>query len=73
MIEIGQYKLVDKSFSVNRLMSENAKLKSENATLFYCLIGVVVVGGTLIYCYVVSQEQQKKVKLQLAKNQRNPI
>jgi len=74
MIEIGQYKLVDNSFSVNRLMSENANLKSENSILTNCLIGGAVIGGILLYCYIVSQEGLKKMKVpQLSKNQRNPI
>jgi|LauGreDrversion4_2_1035121.scaffolds.fasta_scaffold628245_2 hypothetical protein len=74
MLEIGQYKLVGNSASINHLMTENAKLKSENSTLFYCLTGAAVIGGILFYCYLVSQEEQKKVKVpQLVKNKRNPI
>jgi len=74
MIEIGQYKLVDNIFSVNRLMSVNASLKSDNSILTYCLIGGLIFGVILLYGYLVSQEELKKMKVpQLLKNQRNPI
>jgi|GEM_PF-4315612 len=74
MLEIGQYKLVGSGFSVNQMMKENAQLKSENSTLTYCLIGGVIFGVILLYGYLVSQEELKKIKVpQLSKNQRNPI
>lgn len=57
MLEIGDYKLVNNSFSVTNTIAENTILKKDNSTLSNLLIVAVIIGGVVLYVHLVNKNK----------------
>ena len=57
MLEIGDYKLVNNSFSVTNTIAENTILKKDNSTLSNLLIVAVIIGGIVLYVHLVNKNK----------------
>lgn len=57
MLEIGDYKLVNNSFSVTNTIAENTILKKDNSTLSKLLIVAVIIGGIVLYVHLVNKNK----------------
>lgn len=60
MLKIGEFKLVDNSFSMNQTIAENAMLKKQN-DLFFTLLVTASVAITLGYLY--TQAMKKEIRI----------
>lgn len=66
MIEIGQYKIVSPSFSMDGLMQDNDLLKQRNSNLAaFAVVGLVVSTILLVY-YLKAKQDAEKYKVRLA-------
>ncbi len=57
MLEIGDYKLVNNSFSVTNTIAENTILKKDNSTLSNLLIFAVIIGGIVLYVHLMNKNK----------------
>ena len=57
MLEIGDYKLVNNSFSVTNTIAENTILKKDNSTLSNLLIVAVIIGGIVLYVHLLNKNK----------------
>ena len=57
MLEIGDYKLVNNSFSVTNTIAENTILKKDNSTLSNLLIVAVIIGGIVLYVNLMNKNK----------------
>ena len=57
MLEIGDYKLVNNSFSVTNTIAENTILKKDNSTLSNLLIVAVLIGGIVLYVHLLNKNR----------------
>ena len=57
MLEIGDYKLVNNSFSVTNTLAENTILKKDNSTLSNLLIVAVIIGGIVLYVHLMNKNR----------------
>ena len=57
MLEIGDYKLVNNSFSVTNTLAENTILKKDNSTLSNLLIVAVIIGGIVLYVNLMNKNK----------------
>ena len=57
MLEIGDYKLVNNSFSVTNTLAENTILKKDNSTLSNLLIVAVIIGGIVLYVHLLNKNK----------------
>jgi len=57
MLEIGDYKLVNNSFSVTNTIAENTILKKDNSTLSKLLIVAVIIGGIVLYVHLLNKNK----------------
>lgn len=57
MLEIGDYKLVNNSFSVTNTIAENTILKKDNSTLSNLLIVAVIIGGIVLYVHLLNKNR----------------
>ena len=57
MLEIGDYKLVNNSFSVTNTIAENTILKKDNSTLSNLLIVAVIIGGIVLYVHLMNKNR----------------
>ena len=57
MLEIGDYKLVNNSFSVTNTIAENTILKKDNSTLSNLLIVAVIIGGIVLYVHLMNKNK----------------
>ncbi len=57
MLEIGDYKLVNNSFSVTNTIAENTILKKDNSTLSKLLIVAVIIGGIVLYVHLMNKNK----------------
>lgn len=57
MLEIGDYKLVNNSFSVTNTIAENTILKKDNSTLSNLLIVAVIIGGIVLYVHFLNKNK----------------
>jgi len=57
MLEIGDYKLVNNSFSVTNTLAENTILKKDNSTLSNLLIVAVIIGGIVLYVHLMNKNK----------------
>jgi len=57
MLEIGDYKLVNNSFSVTNTIAENTILKKDNSTLSKLLIVAVIIGGIVLYVNLLNKNR----------------
>lgn len=60
MLKIGEFKLVDNSFTMNQTIAENAMLKKQN-DLFFTLLVTAGVAITLGYLY--TQAMKKEIRI----------
>jgi len=66
MIEIGQYKIVPPSFSMDGLMQDNILLKQRNSNLAgFAVVGLVASSILLVY-YLKAKKDAEKYKVRLA-------
>jgi hypothetical protein len=66
MIEIGQYKIVPPSFSMDGLMQDNILLKQRNSNLAtFAVVGLVASSILLVY-YLKAKQDAEKYKVRLA-------
>jgi hypothetical protein len=57
MLEIGDFKLVNNSFSVTNTIAENTILKKDNSTLSKLLIVAVIIGGIVLYVHLMNKNK----------------
>ena len=57
MLEIGDFKLVNNSFSVTNTIAENTILKKDNSTLSNLLIVAVIIGGIVLYVHLMNKNR----------------
>ena len=57
MLEIGDYKLVNNSFSVTNTIAENTILKKDNSTLSNLLMVAVIIGGIVLYVHLMNKNK----------------
>ena len=57
MLEIGDFKLVNNSFSVTNTIAENTILKKDNSTLSNLLIVAVIIGGIVLYVHLMNKNK----------------
>jgi len=60
MLKIGEFKLVDNSFSMNQTIAENAMLKKQN-DLFFTLL--VTAGVAIALGYLYTQAMKKEIRI----------
>ena len=61
MLEIGDYKLVNNSFSVTNTLAENTILKKDNSTLSNLLIVAVIIGGIVLYVHLMNKNKMPNI------------
>ena len=61
MLEIGDYKLVNNSFSVTNTIAENTILKKDNSTLSNLLIVGVIIGGIVLYVHLMNKNKMPNI------------
>jgi hypothetical protein len=61
MLEIGDYKLVNNSFSVTNTIAENTILKKDNSTLSNLLIVAVIIGGIVLYVHLMNKNKMPNI------------
>ena len=61
MLEIGDYKLVNNSFSVTNTIAENTILKKDNSTLSKLLIVAVIIGGIVLYVHLMNKNKMPNI------------
>ena len=66
-MEIGQFKIVEPSITLDGLELENTALKNNQNTLIAIAVGTVVIGLFLYARYLKVKEQLKKNEIRLAK------
>jgi hypothetical protein len=66
MIEIGQYKIVPPSFSMDGLMQDNILLKQRNSNLAAFAVVGLVASSILLGYYLKAKQDAEKYKVRLA-------
>ena len=69
MLEIGDYKLVNNSFSVTNTIAENTILKKDNSTLSNLLIVAVIIGGIVLYVHLMNKNKMPNITVPKARKQ----
>ena len=69
MLEIGDYKLVNNSFSVTNTLAENTILKKDNSTLSNLLIVAVIIGGIVLYVHLMNKNKMPNITVPKARKQ----
>ena len=66
MIEIGQYKIVSSSFSMEGLMQDNNLLKQRNSNLAAIAVVGFIASTVLLVYYIKAKQDAEKFKVRLA-------
>ena len=69
MLEIGDYKLVNNSFSVTKTLAENTILKKDNSTLSNLLIVAVIIGGIVLYVHLMNKNKIPNISVPKVRKQ----
>ena len=69
MLEIGDYKLVNNSFSVTNTIAENTILKKDNSTLSNLLIVAVIIGGVVLYVHLMNKNKMPNITVPKVRKQ----
>ena len=69
MLEIGDYKLVNNSFSVTNTIAENTILKKDNSTLSKLLIVAVILGGIVLYVHLMNKNKMPNITVPKVRKQ----
>ncbi len=69
MLEIGDYKLVNNSFSVTNTLAENTILKKDNSTLSNLLIVAVIIGGIVLYVHLMNKNKIPNISVPKVRKQ----
>ena len=69
MLEIGDYKLVNNSFSVTNTIAENTILKKDNSTLSNLLIVAVIIGGIVLYVHLLNKNKMPNITVPKVRKQ----
>ena len=69
MLEIGDYKLVNNSFSVTNTIAENTILKKDNSTLSKLLIVAVIIGGIVLYVHLLNKNKMPNITVPKVRQQ----
>ena len=69
MLEIGDYKLVNNSFSVTNTIAENTILKKDNSTLSNLLIVAVIIGGIVLYVNLMNKNKMPNITVPKVRQQ----
>lgn len=69
MLEIGDYKLVNNSFSVTNTIAENTILKKDNSTLSNLLIVAVIIGGIVLYVHLMNKNKIPNISVPKVRKQ----
>jgi hypothetical protein len=69
MLEIGEYKLVNNSFSVTNTIAENTILKKDNSTLSNLLIVAVIIGGIVLYVHLMNKNKMPNITVPKVRKQ----
>ncbi len=69
MLEIGDYKLVNNSFSVTNTIAENTILKKDNSTLSNLLIVAVIIGGIVLYVHLMNKNKMPNITVPKVRKQ----
>ena len=69
MLEIGDYKLVNNSFSVTNTIAENTILKKDNSTLSNLLIVAVIIGGIVLYVHLMNKNKMPNITVPKVRQQ----
>ena len=69
MLEIGDFKLVNNSFSVTNTLAENTILKKDNSTLSNLLIVAVIIGGIVLYVHLMNKNKMPNITVPKVRKQ----
>lgn len=69
MLEIGDFKLVNNSFSVTNTIAENTILKKDNSTLSNLLIVAVIIGGIVLYVHLMNKNKMPNITVPKVRQQ----
>ena len=69
MLEIGDFKLVNNSFSVTNTIAENTILKKDNSTLSNLLIVAVIIGGIVLYVHLMNKNKMPTITVPKVRKQ----
>ena len=69
MLEIGDFKLVNNSFSVTNTIAENTILKKDNSTLSNLLIVAVIIGGIVLYVHLMNKNKMPNITVPKVRKQ----
>jgi hypothetical protein len=69
MLEIGDYKLVNNSFSVTNTIAENTILKKDNSTLSKLLIVALIIGGIVLYVHLMNKNKMPNITVPKVRKQ----
>ena len=69
MLEIGDFKLVNNSFSVTNTLAENTILKKDNSTLSNLLIVAVIIGGIVLYVNLMNKNKMPNITVPKVRKQ----
>ena len=69
MLEIGDFKLVNNSFSVTNTIAENTILKKDNSTLSKLLIVAVIIGGIVLYVHLMNKNKMPNITVPKVRKQ----
>jgi hypothetical protein len=69
MLEIGDFKLVNNSFSVTNTIAENTILKKDNSTLSNLLIVGVIIGGIVLYVHLMNKNKLPNITVPKVRKQ----
>jgi hypothetical protein len=71
MLEMGQFKIIAPSVSMDNLLLENAGLKTREVNLTRIAVGSVIISVILLACYIHFKEQQKKKEVRIVNPEEN--
>ena len=71
MLETGQFKTIAPSVSMDKLLLENAGLKTREVNLTRIAVGSVIISVILLACYIHFKEQQKKKEVRIVNPEEN--
>ncbi len=68
---MGQFKIIAPSVSMDKLLLENAGLKTREVNLTRIAVGSVIISVILLACYIHFKEQQKKKEVRIVNPEEN--
>jgi hypothetical protein len=67
MVEIGEFKMVAPTFSMDGLIHENKLLKKQKSALTILVVGAAGVSVLLLLCYLKAKKDAKQYQVQPCK------